>query len=116
MAWNGSAWTYVWGNNGNGKIGSWAINLNDRFFEGDFEGTGRRQLMSIGGNGWSHLTIWNGSDWIYRWGNDGANLIHRWSMKPSDRYVAGAFNGGKALVLASATNGWAHLLHFEPVP
>jgi len=36
-------------------------------------------------------------------------------MKPSDQYLSGAFAAGKSLLLATATNGWAHLLKFEPV-
>lgn len=116
MRWDGSAWHYVWGNNGDSCIGLWQMSPGDRFAIGDFEGAGRSQLACFSPSGWSHLVEWNGSDWRYVWGNAGGETIHRWFMKPTDRFVSGAFAGGKSLLLAASENSWSHLLKFEPVP
>lgn len=116
LSWDGSTWQYVWGNGGSAAIGSWQINPTDRFLQGDFDGSGRAQIVAIAQNGWSHAMDWDGTNWRYLWGNDGANFIHRWAMKPSDTYVAGAFAGAKSLVFVTAINGWAQILHFGPTP
>lgn len=116
IRWDGSAWQYVWGNNGDNQIGLWQMRPTDRYFVGDFEGTGRSQVAVVSNQGWAHAMFWSGSAWQYMWGNDGGQTIHRWFMNPTDRYNSGAFDGGKSLVLATAANGWAHLLKFEPVP
>jgi hypothetical protein len=116
IRWDGSAWQYMWGNNGSNQIALWQMHATDRYLVGDYEGTGRSQLAAFSSSGWSHAMFWSGSAWEYMWGNDGGATIHRWFMNPADRYTSGAFDGGKSLILATAPNGWGHLLKFEPVP
>ncbi|MEA3034384.1 MAG: hypothetical protein QOH04_135, partial [Sphingomonadales bacterium] len=116
MRWDGSSWQWMWGNNGANKIALWIMKPSDRYIVGDFEGTGRAQLAAFSDQGWAHAMYWDGAGWQYIWGNDGGETIHLWFMNGSDRYTAGAFDGGKSLLLATAANGWAHLMKFEPVP
>ena len=115
MRWDGTAWQFVWGNNGANQIGLWQMQPTDRYIAGDFDGSGRSQVVAVSAYGWAHAMKWDGGNWQYIWGNDGGGTIHRWLMKPNDRYIAGAFEGTKSLVLTAAANGWSHLLKFEPV-
>jgi beta-glucanase (GH16 family) len=116
MRWNGSDWQWLWGNNGDNKIGLWEMRPTDRYAVGDFDGTGAARLAVFSQFGWAHAMGWTGAGWQYLWGNDGGRTIHRWYMDPGDQYVAGRFDGGKALLLARSATNWAHLLKFQPVP
>jgi|GEM_PF-2381685 len=116
LKWNGSSWQNVWSNGGNNLIGLWQIGPTSRFVAGEFDGGGRSILAAIDEGGWAHAMSWDGGNWHYLWGNDGGQTIHRWFLNPGDRFIPGAFEGGRALLLAIAANGWSHLLKFEPVP
>ena len=62
---------FVWHNNANGKIGSWAIGANDLQIAFDSDGDGDDELLSIADNGWATLQAYNDGVWDYVWSNFG---------------------------------------------
>jgi beta-glucanase (GH16 family) len=115
MRWDGSAWQYMWGNNGNGLIGGWSVQAPDRFVAADFDGDGKAELLALAGGQWAHMLRWDGAGWQIAWSNGGSNMIGSWTMAPGDALVAGDFDGSGSAALAtfSAAQGWAHAMRWD---
>lgn len=62
---------FVWHNDANGKIGSWAIGANDLQIGFDSDGDGTDELLSIADNGWATIQRYNEDEWEYVWSNYG---------------------------------------------
>jgi beta-glucanase (GH16 family) len=111
MKFAGGNWNYLEGS-GNGKIHVWNINANDKYVSGDFDGDGKDELLAINPNGAHQTMKFDGANWIYIEGGSNGK-IHVWNINPTDKYVAGDFNGdGKDELLATNLNGWHHTMQF----
>jgi hypothetical protein len=114
MRYDGSGWQTPWDNDGSGTIHWWQLRPPDQYVVGDFDGDNHSELLAINTeNGWAHLMRYDGSDWQTPWGNDGDATIHLWRMQPGDRYRAGRFDAGPAVLLALGLNGWCQLLSYH---
>jgi hypothetical protein len=114
MRWDGSAWQYLWGNNGGGQIGAWNINAVDRYVAADFDGDGKAELLAVAGDQWAHLVAWDGAGWQNVWSNGGNDLIGLWHIGATERFVAGDFDGsGRSALAAFSGLTWAHAMRWD---
>lgn len=114
VRWDGSAWQYLWGNNGGGQIGAWNINAVDRYIAADFDGDGKAELLVVAGDHWAHLLEWDGAGWQNVWSNGGDDLIGLWHIGATERFVAGDFEGsGRSALAAFSGSTWAHAMRWD---
>lgn len=89
-------WTYNWTNNGNGLIGEWSIKTFDKFYTGDFNGDGRKELFCVqstgGSNDWMTSLQFNGS-WSRQWSNNGSSSFGIYPYR--NKLVVGNFDNDK---------------------
>jgi hypothetical protein len=113
MKFTGSGWQWMWGTGPNGQIGLWNIHAGDKFIAGDFDGSGRDELLAVSTTGWAHVMKFTGSGWQWMWGTGPNGQIGLWNIHVGDKFIAGDFDGsGKAGLLAVSTTGWAHVMKF----
>jgi hypothetical protein len=106
MKWDGSNWQWVWGNDGSGKIALWNMQAGDRYYVGDFNGDGRRELLAVSTTGWAHLMKWDGSNWQFVWGNAGNGRLQFRPLGATAALVSGDFYGsGQDALLVGDVNG-----------
>lgn len=117
MAFNGTSWSTLISNSGNGRIDWFILALSDRYVAGNFiAGNGQDELVAINPNGFSHLMAFNGTAWTTPWANVGSGAMHFWLIGGADRYVAGDFvpGDGRDEILAIAPNSnWSQLLTYD---
>ncbi len=121
---NYNDWTKKWTNNTNNYIGSWGINDLDKFYNLDYDGDGKDDLLCLqnhGGNyDWATMLYYNNAnaDWSQAWTNSGSDWIGGWHQQIAynDRFVTGDFNfDGKDDLLSMQVFGsgdWCTLQKF----
>lgn len=113
---NGSNYyfTQPWSNGGNGWIGGWHIDPNDKYVSGNFHGgTSQHEVFFMNPNGHAALNYFSGSGWINVWGNGGnGNLSGQWNISSSDQYFAFDYdgNGIDELLCINVSNSTAKIL------
>lgn len=113
---DGTGWSKVWSNQGNGKIDGHTIRENDIFYIGDFDGDGTEELLCIGHSSsgdkdWINLLKFNGNDWTWVWSNNGNSNTVLYSYR--DNFIVGDFDGdGKDDILGNNPNGWTTLFTY----
>jgi hypothetical protein len=99
LQFNGSDWSWLWGNGGNGKVGGYYMQPGDRYIAGDFDNDGTDELLIVNTtSGWAQLYKFNGSDWTILWHNSANGWIGGWNMQSNPYF---AFYGAGNLCGAS---------------
>lgn len=110
MKFNGSGWTFMWGTGG-GWIGSWNMDLADKFLGADFNGDGCAELLSIK-DPWHHVHRFNGWGWTWLAGSN-SGWIGSWNIDPSDQYAAGDVDSDGRDDFLSFKPPWHHVHRFN---
>lgn len=92
MRFNGTSWLRLEGT-GNGFIGSWFLNPNDRYLVGDFNIDGKDELLIINPVSGQHQTLaFSRMTWQTIQSGSGGQF-GSWTLNAADKYVVGDFNG-----------------------
>jgi hypothetical protein len=110
----------LWNNNGDGTLGGWRLNLDDKLLSGKFIGNSNNPqiLITNARTGWAAILEFNGGSWITLWSNGGNMYIGGWHLGAEDKIVANDFNsdGKDEILIANAVTGYASILNFNETP
>lgn len=118
-AYSGSIYyfTQPWGNGGNGWIGNWHIDPNDKYVSGNFHnGSSVHEVFFMNPNGYAALQYFSGGSWSNPWGNGGnGSLSSQWNCSSADQYHAFDYdgNGVDELLCVNISNSTAKILSFN---
>ena len=110
-----NCWMKRWSNNKNDMVGEWTINSIDKYFNGDFDGNGKDELLCVQNTskGKSSLFSFN-NGWMKKWTNNGDGSLGEWIFCQNDKFLIGDFNGdGKDELLCIQDNEQGRAVLFE---
>ncbi len=110
MKYTGGGWQYIWGT-GSGWIGSWNMDVSDKFLAGDLDGDGRAELLSVK-DPWHHVHRFNGTGWTWVGGSN-SGWIGSWNIGSADRYAIADVDGDGREEFLSFKDPWHHVDRFS---
>ncbi len=89
LKYNGSGWTWLWSNSGNGKIGGWILNGSDKFDAGDLDNSTAKSELLVTNSSTGHAAIFalNFSVIVSVWGNGGNGYIGQHQLSSFDTHL-----------------------------
>lgn len=77
LKYNGSGWTWLWSNSGNGTIGGWILNSNDKFVAGNLDNSSSKAELLVSNSSTGHASIFNlnSSSMVSIWWNSANGYI-----------------------------------------
>lgn len=118
---NQNNWTKRFTNNSSNSLLDWTFNDYDNILTCDFDGDGKEELLCIqknnSGNCKANIYEFDNGEWTRIWTNNGNNAFGGWSIRSSDKYLVGDFDGdGKdeiqCMQLTSGSKNWSTTLKF----
>ena len=108
-------WSKRFTNDGNNKIGEWAINNSDLYYVGDFDGDEIEEILFVQSEntdkGLITLQKFINGKWVWIWSNNGNNHP---LLPYKENLVIGDFDGnGADEILGDDINGWTTLFKFQ---
>jgi hypothetical protein len=88
LKYNGSGWTWLWSNSGNGKIEGWILNSSDKFAAGNLDNSSAKSELLVTNSSTGHASIFtlNGSSIVSLWGNGGNGYIGQHQLDSFDTH------------------------------
>lgn len=88
LKYNGSGWTWLWSNSGNGKIGGWILNSSDKFDAGNLDNSTTKSELLVTNSSTGHAAIFtlNVSSMVSLWGNGGNGYIGQHQLSSFDTH------------------------------
>lgn len=88
LKYNGSGWTWLWSNSGNGTIDGWILNSSDKFQAGNIDNSSAKGELLVSNSSTGHAAIFNlnQSSLISIWWNGGNGQIGQHSLNNNDRH------------------------------
>jgi len=92
---SGSSWQDLYWSS-SGSMAGWAINGNDIYIAGDFDGDGSDELLCrCTSTGWMETLHYASGSWSSQWSNSGNGTFGSWTLTSTDRIVVGKFLPGR---------------------
>ncbi|MBK7380945.1 MAG: hypothetical protein IPJ03_18480 [Ignavibacteriales bacterium] len=106
-----------WNNGGNGNLGSWVTNSNDKFLAANWFQSYPNDELLVVNYPWASILRFNSGSWSTIWNNNGNGKLGNWTVSLNDQYLIDDFDGdGLPELLCIATNGtYSSLLEFNGV-
>ncbi len=92
---NYNNWMKMWTNDNNSTLCGWHLRDIDKFYNGDFDGDGKDELLciQIANKGWANMYNFDNGEWSYKWSNSNTGLFGEWLLSSYDKFFVGDFNG-----------------------